>query len=174
MIRLATGILLASAAGLTAALAWEVGAFAPADRAAVSRPRNSVAAPTAAAPADHAGDWVATILARPLLSPDRRPPSLASEAPRGDRLPDGLPRLSGVLVGPFGRNAVFAVEGAKPVVVSEGGRINGWTVRLIEAGEVQVVGPGGAKTVRPSFEATPAAPSPPAAPGQRIGLSRAQ
>lgn len=174
MIRPATTLLLAAMLMLVATLAWEVGLFAPPDRPAVARPRASVAAPPSSAVPDHTGDWVATILARPLLSPDRRPAPEVSAAGSGSRAPDGLPRLSGVLVGPFGRSAIFAADGAKPVVVGEGSRVSAWTVRLIQAGEVQVVGPGGVRTLHPSFPTSPGAPSRPEGAGQRIGLSRAR
>lgn len=173
MSKLATSALFVAAAGLMATLAWEVGAFAPPDHTAVARPRAAVAAAPLAAVLDHTGAWVSTILARPLLSPDRRPPSVASAA-AGAGVSDSLPRLSGVLVGPFGRSAIFAADGAKPIVVGEGGRINAWTVRLIEAGEVQVTGPGGSRTMHPSFQDSPAAPGRPATSGQRIGLSLAR
>jgi hypothetical protein len=87
-----------------------------------------------------------------------------------------------VLVGPFGRSAIFAAdgaadgaaEGARLLVVSEGGRVNAWTVRRIAAGEVQMVGPGGDRIVHPSFPPSPGGPARPAAPGQRIGLSPAR
>jgi hypothetical protein len=162
------------ATGLAATLAWEAGAFAPSRRAAPAHPSASADAPPQAAAPDHTLDWVATILARPLLSPDRRPPPEAVAAAPGALVTDGLPRLSGVLVGPFGRTAIFAAEAAKPVVVGEGGRVDAWTVRRIEAGEVQVAGPGGVRTVHPSFPASGAEPGRAAAPGQRVGLSLAR
>jgi hypothetical protein len=117
---------------------------------------------------------VATILTRPLLSPDRRPPRGAVAAVPGERPADALPRLSGVLVGPFGRSAIFATDGARPIVVGEGGRVDAWTVRRIEVEGVEVAGPGGVRTVHPSFPPSGGEPNRPAAPGQRIGLSLAR
>jgi len=170
VIRLAIAGLLSVTCGLMAVLAWEVGMFSAAEPAIESRPGVPAAANSVAA-ADHSSEWVATILARPPLSPDRRPPSEV-QATAGSATPEGLPRLSGVLVGPFGRSAIFAAEGHKPVVVPEGGRIGGWTVRSIEGGTVEVTGPGGARTLHPSFQSSPAAPieAPPAA--RRVGLSQ--
>lgn len=171
MIRLATAGLVAAAFGLAVTVAWEVGAFAPADRAAKPVPHASTAAVVAPIPPDHMNDWLTTILARPLFSPDRRPPAAAS-AVSGERLA-GLPRLSGVLVGPFGRRAIFASDGGKPLVVGEGGRVADWTVRVIEAGAVEVAGPDGDHILRPSFENMPEAASHPPIPA-RTGLSLGQ
>ena len=58
--------------------------------------------------ADHAHDWVVTVLARPLFSPDRRPPADTVIVASGRTVP-GLPRLAAILVGPFGRSAIFAL-----------------------------------------------------------------
>jgi hypothetical protein len=124
-------------------------------------------------PPNHESEWVATILARPLFSPDRRPPSEGSAA-AGNPIPDDLPRLAGVIVGPFDRSAIFAIDGGKPVVLREGGRLNAWTVRLIRAGEVEVEGPGGTRTVHPSFQSSSEAPNDAASRGQRTGLSLKQ
>lgn len=99
--------------------------------------------------------WVATILARPLFSRDRRP---ASAAAGPVLVADRLPRLTGITVSPAGRHAIFAGSGGKPVVASPGDRLGGFTVRTIEPGQVTVTGPGGSRVLRPSFsEAPPAA-----------------
>lgn len=173
MMRVATTALLAIACGLTAVVAWEVGAFAPPTGAALPPPRVAATAAQPVTPPNHEGEWVATVLARPLFSPDRRPPSEGSVAV-GNHVPDHLPRLAGVMVGPFGRSAIFAIDGSKPVALSEGGRVNAWTVRLIRAGEVEVDGPGGTRTVYPSFQSSPEAPNDQPSSGQRTGLSLKQ
>ncbi len=106
------------------------------------------------------------ILARPLFASTRRPVVAASgPAP----LPASLPRLAGILVNGGARSAIFAGSGgAKPVVVQEGAQIGGFTVQLIEAGQVTLGGTGGAQVVRPSFDARPqsAASGPAVAPGK--------
>jgi hypothetical protein len=102
---------------------------------------------------DRSDAWVATILARPLFSRDRRPPDakVASASDPGE----GLPRLTGIAVSPAGRSAIFAGAAAgKPIVVGEGGSVGGYTVRAIAPGQVQVVGPGGARTLSPVFDPT--------------------
>jgi len=153
--RAALAILLLAVGGLAATLAWELGVFAPSDTLTAPRPRAAVAAAAPQVAPDHTSEWLAAILARPVFSPDRRPASAGTSAP-GARSPEGLPRLSGVLVGPFGRSAIFAADGRKPLVVGEGGHIDAWTVRTIDADEVEVSGPGGASTLRPSFASSSA------------------
>lgn len=170
--RATLAVLLVAIAGLVTTLAWELGAFAAPDAPIVPRPHVAVAAAPAEAAPDHTREWIAAILARPVFSPDRRPAAMAAAA--GVRLPEGLPRLSGVLVGPFGRSAIFAVEGRKPLVVDEGARIDVWTVRTIDADAVEVVGPGGARTLHTSFASSPASPAGATMPRQRIGLLSSQ
>ena len=95
-------------------------------------------------------DWVTAVLARPLFSPDRRPAADAAST-AGSSLP-GLPRLAGILVGPFGRSAIFAADDSKPIVVQEGGRIGAYTVKSIEMAQVRIVGPEGAQVLNPRFD----------------------
>jgi hypothetical protein len=149
-----SGLLLA-AAGLVSVIALETGSM-PRDETVPSRMPAAVAVAPAPSPAaDHMSEWVTTVLARPLFSPDRRPAAVAGTV--AANLP-GLPRLAGILVGPFGRSAIFAVNGAKPIVVHEGERVAAYTVKSIEASQVRLLGPNGAQVLNPSFEpaATPA------------------
>jgi hypothetical protein len=114
---------------------------------------------------DHTSQWIETILARPLFTPDRRPPAQPHIA-AAPRAPVILPRLAGVLVSPAGKAAIFAANGAKPTVVCEGGQLGQYTVQSIEAGHVTLRGPDGAVVMQPTFEAT-AKPAPaPAQPDQ--------
>ncbi len=175
MIRLIVAGLSAVACGLAVVLAWEIGLFEP-SLGPITPPHHStaVAAPEVVAP-DHTNEWVANILSRPLFSPDRRPPADGSVV-AGAGLA-GLPRLSGVMVGPFGRSAIFAPDGGKPLIVSEGGRIAAWTVQAIRANAVEVIGPDGKRTLEPTFGNMPAGAMPttgnPALP-QRMGRSQRQ
>ena len=168
--RATLAILLVAAAGLVATLAWELGAFASPDTRIAPRPRAAVATAAPGAAPDHTSEWIAAILARPVFSPDRRPPAEIASTP-GVRLPEGLPRLSGVLVGPFGRSAIFAADGRKPLVVDVGGRIDAWTVRTIDVDTVQVSGPGGARTLHPSFASSAAGPASLASPAGAVGAT---
>jgi hypothetical protein len=171
MTRLAISLLLATASLLGAILAGDLGAFSPTEPQSTPQPRVADVAPPLALP-DPTTDRVATILARPLFSPDRRPVAVAAAAASGNPMPQGLPRLAGVIVGPFGPSAIFAVEGGKPTVVKESGRIDIWDVRVVNVGTVRINGPGGARTLHPSFELAPDAPAAP--PRFRSGLPSAR
>ena len=176
MIRATPAILPVCATVLVATLAWELGAFASPDTRIAPHPRAAAATAAQDATPDHTSEWIAAVLARPVFSPDRRPPAEIASTP-DVRMADGLPRLSGVLVGPFGRSAIFAADGRKPLVVDVGGRIDAWTVRTIDVDTVQVSGPGGARALHPSFALSPTDPASPAGatmPRQRVGSSSAQ
>ncbi len=99
--------------------------------------------------------WAATVLARPLFSPGRRPPAAAA-APGA--VAPSLPRVAGIMVTPAGRRAIFAEKGAKPLVLGEGGQVGGFTVQSIRAGQVTVRGPEGVRVLSPTFD--PDAPAP--------------
>lgn len=87
--------------------------------------------------------WQATLRARPLFSPDRRPPRLAGT---GSRAP-GLPRLTGVVVAPDGRRAIFA-DGK---VMTEGAMLGRYRIASIGIGRVTLQGPDGTEVLRPAF-----------------------
>jgi hypothetical protein len=171
-------VLVAMAALLAGLLTFELGEGS--DVGSVSSIAASPAAPVASAEAqlrpgvDRTAVWVATILARPLFSPDRRPPTEAAPMPAAVASPedDTPPRLTGVLVSAQGRTAIFAdPAGGKPIVLEEGGRLGRFTVQTIEAGQVTLAGPAGVAVLRPAFAAGGAAgetastvPTPPASP----------
>ena len=95
-------------------------------------------------------DATERVLARPLFSPNRRPAE--KDAAPVASLPKLLPRLTGVVVSPVGRFALFAgAEGGRPLVMSEGDHVGGIVIEAIEAGEVTVRGPDGAMVLRSSF-----------------------
>ncbi len=149
------------AAGLAASIARQLegGPATDAPPAPVRRP--AVAAPAAERPPDRSGDWAAISLARPLFSPDRRPPPPAA-APGSASGPAEPPRLTGILVTPDGRRAIFA--GAdQPLVLQEGGRIGSYLVQTIAAEQVTILGPSGPRTLRPRYD--PRAPGDAAASG---------
>jgi hypothetical protein len=130
-----------------------------------ARPRHSGPQPSFPREVEQVRAWVATALARPLFSPDRRP---ATEPGQQTAAPAGLPRLAGIMVGPFGRSAIFAGD-PKPAVIQEGGRIGAYTVKSIDSAQVQVAGPDGLRTIRPSFQPAPPKPTAPE-PSRRPGL----
>ena len=107
-------------------------------------------------------DLVSTALAGPLFSPTRRPPEMA---PSSDAADPGLPdvRLTGIVIEPDRRIAIFAVAGAKPLVLAEGEALKDWRLDSISAQEVSLSGPTGTRTLEPKPDANLVRPSPPAA-----------
>ncbi len=102
----------------------------------------------AALPPRQAALWASRVLARPLFSISRRP---ARENPKhpGEAAP-GQARLSGIMVGRFGRRAIFAPEGGgKPLVLAEGASVNESTIARIMPNAVILA--SGAE-LRPSFD----------------------
>ena len=106
-----------------------------------------------AAASDVAADpnrLVPAILARPLFSPTRQPPPTGNEVSSNFEL--GGARLTGIVIGPGERLAIFDMKGAKPVVLNEGETVSGWRVDSIAPSEVSLVGPGGIKTLQPKLD----------------------
>lgn len=117
----------------------------------LSAPQRAPAAPAGlpARQAVHRQEWVATILARPLFSPVRRPAPTSAGGASG---PGDLARLTGVLVSRSEKHAIFAAEGGKPIVADEGTRIGAYVVRTIEPGQVTVAGPTGERVLQPTYD----------------------
>ena len=119
---------------------------------------------------------VATILARPLFAPSRRPPSAPATATAASL------RLSGTIVGPSGRRAIFEpAGGGKPVVVRVGDRVGSEIVRAITPGTVLVVGADGPHLLAPAYTALTGRPAgyagaglPPAGPTMAVRLGEAK
>jgi hypothetical protein len=94
---------------------------------------------------DVAQGRLATILARPLFAPARRPPAGAATTE------EGLPRLAGVIIGPDIRRAIFAPAKGSATVVTEGGRTAGYDVHAIGPNEVILSGPDGEHRLRTGY-----------------------
>lgn len=141
------GSVIALALGLVGIIAWEVSGDPPAEGMSPPPLAAPAASPASVPAVDRERGWVATALARPLFSPDRRPSAVAATAG-----PSGLPRLTGTLVSPSERSAIFAAVGHIPIVVHEGGRIDAYTVMSIEAGLVRLRGPDGMRILHPTFQ----------------------
>lgn len=97
---------------------------------------------------------IATIAARPLFRPDRRP---VAAVIKGDA---GLPRLSGILFGPHVAVAIFTPGSGATRLVTKGGRIGGYRLSAITADTVTLTGPGVTLRLTPRFAHTEAAPPP--------------
>jgi len=110
-------------------------------------------------------DLVATTLSRPLFSATRRPTERAApDRPVDPELTNV--RLTGIVIEPDRHIAIFAVQGAKPLVRSEGETVNDWHLDAIAPREVTVTGPAGTTTLEPKADpnlvrtAQPAQPAP--------------
>jgi hypothetical protein len=104
--------------------------------------------PPAAIATRDTGDWVETVLARPVFSISRRPPKVAAGGHAETAA--GEARLSGIMITRAGRRAIFAPEGGgKPLVLAEGASVNQSTIRSILADRVVLA--GGA-VLRPSYD----------------------
>ncbi len=111
-------------------LAWLPGA--PPEPPAVLRPpRSGAGEPAGGPPVTHNYERIAeTILARPLFTIGRRP---HQEPARGNRFAgDGIPRLSGIMITPYGKRAIFMPDGGKPMVLAVGASIGDHTIRAID------------------------------------------
>ncbi len=105
-------------------------------------------------------ELLASILARPLFSSTRQPPPRGGDNAMAD---SGLAdtRLTGIIIAPGHRIAIFVPNGSKPLVVSEGESVSGWRVERINPQEVSLSGPSGTKTLQPKFDPNLAPPPSP-------------
>jgi general secretion pathway protein N len=115
-----------------------------------------------AAPAPAGGDGsrsddsavIATIAARPLFRPDRRPVAVVAQNDAA------LPRLSGILIGPSLRIAIFTPGEGPTRLVRQGGSIGVYRVATISAHAVTLTAPGVRLVLTPRFAgAAPDAPA---------------
>jgi hypothetical protein len=142
MSRLGLAALAILGAGLAATVAWEIGGAPEPDAASGAVPlawrATSTVKAAAPAAADQAGRWAATVLARPLFSPSRRPSADAVAA--GDQ----PLKLQGTILVPPARLAIFAPPGGgKSVIVHERDRMGALGIDQILPGEVAATGPEG-------------------------------
>jgi hypothetical protein len=168
------------ASTLAALIASELNGAQPADDAtgivAIRHPPKAQARVASEDPEDHTDAWLATVLARPLFSRDRKPTPPEAK-PGAPRTLAALPRLTGVIVGPFGRTAIFAgTDGGKAIVAGEGAAVGQYTVQSIQPGGVTVTGPLGEQMVALSGDAATRSalaaeiPRPPPLPPQQPGI----
>ena len=93
---------------------------------------------------------IEAMLARPLFTPGRA-------LHHGDRAPAPEqatpPRLTGLMIVEQRGQAIFAGPNGKPVVLGEGGRLGPFTVVAVRPDGVELAGPPGLRTLRPSSDA---------------------
>ena len=102
-------------------------------------------------------------IAEPPPGPTQRPPEAASSDNAGDVLLRDV-RLTGIVIEPDQRIAVFAVNGTKSVALSEGELLKDWRVNSISLQKVSLSGPAGTMTLKPETDANLVRPVPPATP----------
>lgn len=100
-------------------------------------------------------------LADPLFSPTQPHPEVPSSAEDADSLRDV--RLTGVVIGPDLRVAIFAVTGTNPLMLSEGGTLKGWRLDSIFPEKVLLSGPAGIIKLEPRPDANLVRSPPPVA-----------
>src|SRR4051794_3120160 len=114
------------------------------------------AAAAAGAPAEVDPDAAATIIARPLFSPARRPPApppvAAAPVAPAPTAPTLEARLVGVVFSREANEAIFDAGQDHPLVKRIGDRIDGWTVSRIEPTLVLLTSEFGEMTVEPKLE----------------------
>jgi hypothetical protein len=114
-------------------------------------PRPDVAPAVHRQPSTHLDELLATTLALPLFSSTRRPPqTTARDEATGSDLADT--RLTGIVTEPGHNIAIFAVNGAKALTLSEGETVSGWRIENITPREVSLSGPSGTKSLQPKID----------------------
>ena len=104
---------------------------------------------TAASP-EAVQERVDVILARPLFTSGRNPSPDKPPEPAPSATP---PRLTGLVIAPGERRAIFAgSDGHRAIVVGEGGAVGPFTVTSIKRGEVELAGPLGVQRLRLSSD----------------------
>src|SRR5271170_3495154 len=117
-------------------------------------------------------------LADPRISATQRRPETASSANDADS-PLRDVRLTGVVIGPNLRIAVFAVAGTNSRVLSEGEELKGWRLESISPEGVVLSGPAGNIKLEPQPDGNLVRPPPPVAvqsgqPGEAMAGARGQ
>ncbi len=153
MVRRSEAGCLSLALTLAALIRWELTSPpAPAMPAAWAGPAVSSRAPLldATVQQERLAAMASSILRRPLFRADRRPaPAAVPDAPP-------LPRLSGIVVTASARWAIFdGGRDGKPVVAAEGESFGPVRVARIGAQEVVMIGPDGARVLRPAPQSAP-------------------
>ncbi len=107
-------------------------------------------------------DDLAVIVASPLFSTTRHPSEPSETAAAAEPDLKNI-RLTGIVVQPDSRMAIFAIAGAKPMIRSEGESVMNWRLDRILPDEVSLSGPLGSRTFEPKPDQNLVRPSLPAA-----------
>ena len=139
-------------------LEWDSGQPSAEDPVVIASPRPAETTPRRIQD-PRVDELVATTLSRPLFSSTRRPRDRAIAGQAAD--PEFQLRLSGIVIEPERRIAIFAKTGAKPLVRSEGETLDEWRLDSITPREVTLSGPTGSTTLEPKTDPNIARPAPP-------------
>lgn len=136
------------AAALAALLCWEVLAVpaAPPDPVPPLAAEQAPVRPATDAVLDNLDGYASTALARPLFRADRRPPNTDVRA----AALDDPPRLTGIIIGPAGRRAIFEDPGGRARIAAEGDSLGRFKVAAITPGQVSLTASEGERVLRPS------------------------
>jgi general secretion pathway protein N len=93
--------------------------------------------------------WRNMMLSRPLFDPNRRPPA----PPQDPAATVEIPRLSGIMITPTERIAVFSPAMGAPIIVNQNSRFGPFTVLAISGDSVAIKGPSGVIVLRSDFGA---------------------
>lgn len=110
---------------------------------------------------------VTELLTRPLFSPSRRPPA---ETAHPVNVPSKLlSRLSGVVVSPSGRFAIFdSGDGSRSIIAKVGDHVGATAIEIIAAGQVAVREADGTVMLHTAFASQASQASLPIPAGKRI------
>jgi general secretion pathway protein N len=111
-----------------------------------AQPAGAQAGPRISSPA--LSGWRASVLARPLFDPSRRPPAAVSQAPA---IPVEIPRLSGIMITSTEKMAVFSPAAGSPIIVAVKSQLGPFTVLAITGDSVTLNGPDGVVVLRSKF-----------------------
>ncbi len=92
--------------------------------------------------------WRDMMLSRPIFDPTRRPPSASLST-----APLQIPRLSGIIVTPTEKIAVFSPAAGAPIIVNQNSQFGAFTVLAIADDSVTMKGPSGVIVLRSDFGA---------------------
>ncbi len=137
------------AVALTCILVWELWPSTD-DAPDITGPRTvPVHVPVDAEPdTDLLTDIAATLLERPLFSPNRR---LAPTGFGSLGLAENLPRLSGIVTGPSGGTAIFDDGSGRAKAVAAGDSVGRFKIGDITPGQVSLIASEGGRVLRPNF-----------------------
>lgn len=96
-------------------------------------------------------DLIATSMGRPLFSATRRPiEQKTTDRPADPELTDV--RLTGIVIDGDHRTAIFAKQGAKPLVRAEGEMVSDWRLENVGPRAVTLTGPAGTTVFEPKSD----------------------